>query len=436
MSEKTKYVLSVTVLLLLAGFASSQPCPLPAEIPQAEINLTDAVARAIACNPALASAASKVLAAEARVQQAGLFPNPELEMEYENFGGQDEFHGFDGADATIAIAQPFPIGGSRARRRDVADAEVQLASGDLDLQRREVEYRTKTEFFEVLAAQQELVLAAELHELAEGFARTVQARVDAGKVSPVESTRARIETASAEVALSNAKYNLNQAKVHLAATWGSSDVDFERVIGPLPKPQILNPYADLQQRLVLTPEAEQMQRNLILHERSLKLEIALAVPDLTVLVGSRHFRESGLSAWVAGLSIPIPVFDRNQGARRAAEFELEAAQRTSESVNIEQQARLRSLVDRLLATENALKSMEQIVEPAAAEAFASVNIGYREGKFAFIDLLQAQQALFETRRLNLESRLAYALALCELERLVGPLSHPSETEPSAAMDQS
>ena len=395
-----------------------------------ELTLDQAITNALKFSPSLAAGAHAVSAAEARVTQASKFLNPELEMEVENFGGRDELNGFDGADSTVAIAQPFLLGGDRARRRDVADAEVLLAASDLDLQRRGVLYRTHTAFFELLAAQQEFVLAEELLELAEDFARTVKARVDAGKVSPIESTRARIETAHAEVALSNALHNVNRSRVHLAAAWGSSNPNFERAVGHIPAPEDLPPYPDLERLLRNAPEAEIMRRNLTLHERSLRLEKALAIPDLRVHLGTRHFRESGQSAGVAGLSIPIPVFDRNQGAHRAAEFELDAARRTTQAVNAEQHARLRSLVERLLAAKEALRSMTQVVEPAATEAFAAVTIGYREGKFAFIDLLQAQQVLFEARTLALGSRLDYALALCDLEHLVGPLSQTLVKEQS------
>lgn len=431
---KSKFACALAALLSLLTAAAvtgqqpvqgqTSPCPPSLQGVATDISLSEAVTRAIACNGELGAAGQRIKAADARSDQAALFPNPELELEYENFGGHDELSGFAGADSTISISQPIQLGGSRARRRDVADAEVELAMGNLDLRRRDVVYRTTTAFFELLAAQQAQVLAEELLDLALGLGRTVDARVEAGRVSPVESTRARIETARARVDLSAAQHRVQQARIHLAIVWNNPNPDFSHASGRLPIPEPAPPLPELINRLADVPEIVLMRRNLTLREHSLELEKALAIPDLRLSVGSRHFRDNGQSAWVAGLSVPIPVFDRNQGARSAAEFEIEAATRQIQSVTAEQEGRLRILMERLLATETATRSMAQVVEPAASEAFSSVELGYLEGKFAFADLLQSQQALFEARRLALESRLEYALARCDLERLVGPISLP------------
>lgn len=407
------------------------PCPPPINGVETDISLSDAVTRAVACNAELGAADQRIKAAAARAKQAALIPNPELELEYENFGGHDELSGFNGADSTISISQPIQLGGSRAGRRDLADAEVALAMGELDLRRRNVVYRTTTAFFELLAAQQAQVLAEELLDLALGLSRSVDARVEAGRVSPVESTRARIETARARVDLSVAQHRVQQARIHLATVWNHPNPDFRQASGRLPIPEPAPPFPELNQRLADVPEVVLMRRNLILRRHALELEKALAIPDLRVSIGSRRFRDNGQSAWVAGLSVPIPVFDRNQGARSAAEFEIEAATRQIQSVTAEQEGRLRILMERLLSTETATRSMAQVVEPAASEAFSSVELGYLEGKFAFADLLQAQKALFEARRLALESRLEYALARCDLERLVGPIFISDRSTPQS-----
>lgn len=431
MYSKTFRLMAVSVLLLAASIASPQqilksevpgPGSTPTDGPSSEIDLSEAIRRALSLNPGLSVVDFKVKAAEARVQQAGTLPNPELEFELENFGGQDELNGVEGADSTIAIAQQFLLGGDRARRRDLAKAWAQVASGDYDLRRRDLVYRTTTAFFKMLAVQQEHALAGELLDLAKRLARTVDARVEAGKVSPVESTRARIETTRSQVALSFIGRRVNEAKVSLSVTWNETDPDFEEVTGELPSPGPLPPLLDLEERLLTGPEAEMMRRNERLQEHSVELERAVGVPDLRLSLGSRQFHGTGRSAWVAGLSIPIPVFDRNQGERRAAEFELEGARRATQAVKGEQNAQLRGLVEHLAALENAVLSIVNVIEPSAAEAFEAVEIGYLEGKFAFADLLLAQQSLFEARRLALESRLEYALALCDLERLVGPIS--------------
>ena len=192
------------------------------------LTLDEAVARALATNPALEGAALGVSAADARAHQAGLWPNPELEVEVENFGGDGNQHGFESAETTVLLSQPLPLGGQPGRRRAVADSDHTLANRDLESMRLDVVAQATAAFSVVLAAQQREDLAVKLLEVADDFARVVQARVDAGKISPVELTRAQIEVAQAQVRRARAARELAAKRTRLAATWGSTVADFKR----------------------------------------------------------------------------------------------------------------------------------------------------------------------------------------------------------------
>ena len=98
-----------------------------------ELTLAQAIARALQMSPSLAAAVHAVAAAEARVMQANLFPNPEFALEIENFGGSGDLNGFNAAESTAVISQPVLLGGKRGRRRAVAESEQRLAGRDLDL---------------------------------------------------------------------------------------------------------------------------------------------------------------------------------------------------------------------------------------------------------------------------------------------------------------
>jgi cobalt-zinc-cadmium efflux system outer membrane protein len=181
---------------------------------------------------------------------------------------------------------------------------------------------------------------------------------------------------------------------------------------------------------------DQIQR----HRRILETEESLRVPDLTVSVGRRRFEEIGQSAWVAAVSLPIPIFDRNQGARRAAMFELERAQRDAEAARIAFDAELAAAYQRLEAAMQEATIADQDIVPAANAAFVAVEMGYREGKFGFLDVLEAQRTLFDARSLWLDSHEEYLLSRTWLERLVGrtltSLTHVAPNDREAAQGES
>jgi len=384
-----------------------------------DLTLEHAITLAIQRSPSLAAGSYAVSAAEARITQAGLYPNPELELEAENIGGTGDLSGFNAAESTAVISQPILLGGKRGHRRAVAESEHVLAARDREVLRLDVIFNTTSAFYRVLAAQQHVALARELLGLAERFAATVQARVDAGKVSPVGATRAGIEVAQARVRLARAKRELIAGRALLAAGWGSSTAAFAEVLGELPEPTPPPTLQQLRPLLMEAPEIVRLDERIERERRVLELERSFRIPDLTVSVGPRRFEETGHSAWVAGLSLPIPIFDRNQGSRLAAEFELERTRRDADAVRVAIEAEIAAAIERIHAAALGATTMSRDVVPAATEVFAATEMGYREGKFGLLEVLDAQRALFDARSLLLDSREEYAMTLTELERLVG-----------------
>ncbi len=393
--------------------------------PAGNLSLDQAIEAAIQFNPSLVGATFGLFAAEARVQQAGLLPNPGFSLESENFGGSGEFDGFSAAETTAVISQEIILGGKRKARRAVAQSDQTLAGWDLEAARLDLVARTTQAYYRVVAAQEREELAEELLVLADRFAQTVRARVDAGKVSPVEVTRADIEVAQARVRRAQAGRDLKAERLRLAASWGASTALFGRAIGLLPEPVPLPSLEQLRPLLLRTPEMGRLEDLVTRSEQVLELEQSFRIPNLTISLGPRWFEQSGRSAWVAGFSLPIPIFDRNQGARKAAQFDLERSRRDTEAARIALETRLAAGLERLRAAQIETTAMEHEVVPAARAAFAATELGYSEGKFAFLDVLDAQRALFESRSLLLDSREEYALARSEIERLTGIGNDPT-----------
>jgi len=91
--------------------------------PNDELTLRQALAAALVNNPQLIAFAWENRAREADALQAGLGPNPELELEIENFGGSGEVAGFQGAETTLALSQLVELGDKRRKRLAVAELQ-------------------------------------------------------------------------------------------------------------------------------------------------------------------------------------------------------------------------------------------------------------------------------------------------------------------------
>ncbi len=422
-------------LSLGAQTVSPQPGDHDLQI-RGDVTLEQAVAMALRLSPMITAHEYGVSAAQARLDQAGLYPNPEFNLEVENFGGRGDLESFDISETTFGLDQPILLGGKIRSRKRVASSEYALAANDLDAARLDVVATTTIAFNNVLLHQEKVRLTDELLVLTQSFAETVRARVEAGKVSPVDEIRARAAVASARVEVAKATRQLAAARVRLAATWGSTDSDFDQAVGEIPTPTTLPAHSTLMAMLSGTPEVVRLEEETQLGESIVILEESRGVPDLRLFAGPRKFNELGEWAWVGGVSIPLPVFDRNQGARRAAEFDLERTRSEVEAQRIALESTLSQRLEILRAVGGEVRSYEKEIVPASTEAFEAISIGFREGKFGFLEVLDAQRTLSEARLLYLYSLGRYATAYTRLERSIGGTisrEHGGEVDPATTV---
>ncbi|MDP2393250.1 MAG: TolC family protein, partial [Methylococcaceae bacterium] len=175
----------------LSDQTSNNPNRPAAEEPTGSLVLSQALALALTQNPELSAYSWESRAQEAATLQAGLFPNPTFNANAANFGNR-VIQGFDGDVVTLELSQLIELGGKRTARIEAAALTKQLADWDYEAKRADVLTQVTQAFIDVLAAQQRLALTQQTHDLANQTAVTTAARVQAGKVSPVEETKAKV----------------------------------------------------------------------------------------------------------------------------------------------------------------------------------------------------------------------------------------------------
>jgi len=387
--------------------------------PNGIITLRQALNLALMHNPGLKAFSWEVRASEARTLQASLWSNPEVGVEVEEVGGTDGRSGFDGAETTLQLGHLIELAGKPAKRKRVASLESELAAWDYEAKRLDVLTEVTFAFVQVLGTQKRLALAEELVQLSEGILDTVNRRVDAGKDSPVEKTKAQVALATARIEQKQVQRRLVSARRRLAATWNSTSPVFKEVAGQLDATSPIPPETDLTQFLNQNPDLARWAVEMEKRRSILELEKANAIPDPTIFGGMQHFNEVDDTAMVFGLSIPVPVSNRNQGRILEAKYNLVNAENQREAIKANVYANMATAYEALSSAFIEVTDLKNEVLPGAQSSFDAAMQGYRGGKFDYLMVLDAQRTLFQTRARYIESLVAYHIARAGVERLIG-----------------
>jgi cobalt-zinc-cadmium efflux system outer membrane protein len=387
--------------------------------PTGELSRSEALDLVLLHNPELRSFSWDIRIAAARKLQAGLWPNPELEIEVEDIGGTGERSGFDGAETTVVISQPIELGDKRAKRVHLADAHSRLAEWDYEAKRLEVYAQVSKSFSRVLAAQERVRLAETQVELAEKLSLAVAKRVEAGKDSPVEKTKAQIELSNSRIELTKASAELEVAKRQLASLWAADKPEFAKATGQLD--DIVEPgsYETLRELTLKHPSVARWDDEVAAGKAASVLADAQRFPDISVVGGLKRFEEANENTVVLGLAIPLPVFDRNQAGRLEATYALAKARELVSQARSQTLARLAEAHGRLVDAGHQASILRGEILPNAEQVFNATLTGYEQGKFDYLTMLDSQRTLFDVRQRAVAALLEYHQARADVESLIG-----------------
>ncbi|MES2105354.1 MAG: TolC family protein [Pseudomonadota bacterium] len=395
---------SPSLLTELAELATSGPA--------APLTLAAAIQRALQSNPDLRASARDIEIADGLVMQAGARPNPELALLSE--GRQKESR-----TTTLQLNQLLELGGKRAARITAAERERDTAAAGLAGRSTEVRANVISAFFDVQVAQQRLQLAQAMQQLAQQVTQAAVRRVAAGKVSPVEETRARVAESSAKLELGQASGELALARSRLAACWGSPAADFGTLAAPQTSGAADASLAELQTRLMASPQLLRARLEVDSRQAQAELERRRRIPDLTLSLGSKRDEQAGRSQTIVGLSLPLPVFDSKQG-------NLLSALRKTDKARDELAATANRLALELFAAYQRrqqagaeLDALSSDILPGAQSAYEAAVKGFELGKFNLLDVLDAQRTLFQSKSQYLHALAESHRATADISRIVG-----------------
>ena len=394
--------------------------------PVGELTLERAIGATLARNPELVASGYELNAADARVAQARLRPNPEVSLELENFAGRGVARGTDALENTLSLSQVIEFGGKRLLRTDVAMSDREVAGIERQAQQLDVLAETTRRFIALVAAQDRLELATNAKDIAQRTLDAIAARVQAARSPEAERSRARIALTRALVEEQQVQSELASGRLALTAMWGSTEPAFTRARADLLALETVKPFETLVEQLARNPDFVRFASERRLREAELRLSHAQARPNLTFGLGLRRLEETHDTALVAGFSMPLPLFDRNQGAVREAQVRLAQNQASREAAFVRARATVYGLYQELLATRMRLEILRADALPQAQQALEQTQFGYERGRFSYLELATAQQELLELRAAIIDAAADHHRVLTEIERLTGePLSTPT-----------
>lgn len=376
------------------------------------LSLKAALHLAFAANAELAGARRELEAQAATIIQARARPNPEFSSLMEGAPRATR-------TTTMQFNQPIELGGKRAARIDAAERGRDLALAELSAKQAEIRANVLAAFFDVRVAEERLRLAQGSLELAQRANAAATRRVLAGKVSPVEETKARVAEAGVRLELAQAHSELSLARQRLTAIWGNPSPRFARSEGDVDAVPALPALADLQQRLAASPTLLRAKIEVERRQALSEIERSRQVPDVTLSLGSKRNAENGLSQAVFGLSLPLPLFDRNQGNLLEALHRTDKARDELATVEIRLTNELSHAHARLSSAQRETTTLRQEILPGAQSAYDAATKGFELGKFGFLDVLDAQRTSLQAKSQYLRALAEAHRAAADIERILG-----------------
>lgn len=398
------------------------PPPEPAPAEQDAWTLPDVQAWADQKSPDLRRAAADVEVQRGRAWQAGLYPNPELQGGSNQLGGSESQY-FAMLSQEIVTRNKLQLDRA-AVCREVAQAELQFVRTRFDLLT-----QVRQAFYTTLTAQQRLEALEDLMTIARRSTDAALSLEKSGEIARGDALLLELELERADVALQNAAAALQAAQRQLAATLGDPDLVIWRLEGDLSAPLSDYPY-QLTQAGILTRNAQvqtaqvEIERNQILLERA----TVEPHPNVTVQGGYMRMVTPGTDMAMVQFSLPIPLWNKNQGGIRAAQAGVSRASHAARKTQVDLAKQLAGVTGRFDVARQQVAKYEKSILPKAKESVSITQRGFDQGEFDLLRVLQSQRILVESQLNYLNAQEARWTAAAEIAGLLQEEEFPAVRE--------
>ena len=387
----------------------------------AQLTLADALQMAAKSNPVLLRDRQNLAIATAGLRQARQRPNPELDLTSESYPLFESNPGsfLNNQELTFTAGQTIETAGKRSKRTRVAQQELQATGSDVQNTERELRADVKQRYFAVVLAKTQLTLAQGILRQFDDVIRLNEARFQQGELSGLEMNRIRAERLRFHSDVIDSTLQLRNSKTALLEVLGVENFDanfdvVETLTTDLPAVQL----SELQQLAIRSrPDLLAAQQRLARNRSELEFQRAEAIPNVTPSFGYK--RDFGVNTAAFGLTVPLPLFNRNQAGIGRANAQIEQQRyeviRSVLAVRREVQQAYQSVE----AQSERVRALEKAYVPAATKAHQIAQQSYRLGALDLIGLLDSERTYRETLHSYNQALFDYKTAVYQLEAAVG-----------------
>ena len=375
------------------------------------ITLDEAIAKAIEAAPSIRANEAAVAAAQAGRVQASVRPNPTVTVEGENLVGSGPYNVFGQAEITGTYSQTIERGGKRDARVTYAERDIGVAEASSRVARLELVSAVQRAFLDVVIAGYVVEIAETGLGVEMEMQREALRRVRGYKDPLFVETSASARVTQAQLNLVEARARQAGAKAALAAFWNGQAEDIEtegEVMSGIPAA-----------RQLALADAELAQAEIARASAAVSVEQTRTTQDYTLSGGARFLRGTNDVALVAGITIPLGRFDRNQGNIAKAQAEKLRIELTAEAQRLDKLRRLASLGAEADAARTRADAIVLEVYPQTTKALRQVREGYARGGFTFRDMQGAADAIIQAQADWLDAVIRYRDLQTEIDRLTG-----------------
>lgn len=369
-------------------------------------------------NPELQAEMDKARAMRGYFIQSGLYPNPQLTLTAENFGGSGAYSSYESAETTFSVTQPIPLGHRLQYLKKATYADYLASLASIRVQQTALYMAVGVAYVDALYAGQWHQVTKKLARLNQDIVAAIERRVKAGAGAELDLRLAQVRLGEAKIQENKAARDALLQRAKLVRLLG----DGLRVDRPLVDkglPGVSVNWTELVKKLPQSPQLLQMQLQLQAKRKTITAVKKSVWPDLNIQLGGRHFSDDGSNAAVMSAFAEVPVYNRNQGKIMTAEAQYTQTAHEFQGTRLDVRQSVYAAF--LQAQQNHYEAnlVTDSLLPLARKAIKLAQEGYQMGRYTYIELSTALNSLYEEERHYQQAHADYHKALIQMTGLLG-----------------
>jgi len=342
-----------------------------------------------------------------------LYINPELEIEVSDFLGTKNYSGFKSSGVGITLSQEIILGSKNSKIEKLTNSKIETVKLNIKKEKLELKYQIEHFFIDILIEKEFYKVAKNNQKIAIEIYQTVKDKKESGAISELEVLKSEINYKNSKIELSKYENRIDKLKKSLTILLGNENLNFI-IEGELKKELDFKKEKNSENIDIL------IQKSVIKNsKKELFVEKSNKIPNLTLSLGANRYQELGEYSFTLALSIPLPIWNSNSKKVDSIYSKISKGKIGVDLIKKELNEKLTEKYQALVITINELKQIKNDILPLTERSLNLAKEGYKEGKFKYLELLDAQKTSLEIKKHYIELLGKYNILILNIDYLLG-----------------